>query len=53
MGAGYEDQDLVVCQTDGTPLHPYSHVDLDMLAAAARQVAALITPAEESTREFL
>lgn len=108
MGADYEDQDLVVCQIDGTPVHPktisyqfgraaraaklprirlhdlrhthatlalkagvhprivqerlgranvwitldtYSHVDLDMQATAARQVAALITQAEETTPE--
>ncbi len=99
-GGDYQDQDLVVCQFDGTPIHPktisyqfgkaaraaklpairlhdlrhthatlalragihprivqerlghanvsitldtYSHVDLDMQAAAARQVAALVT----------
>ena len=100
MGGDYQDQDLVVCQLDGTPIRPktigyqfgtaaraaklppirlhdmrhthatlglragvhprvvqerlghanvsntldtYSHVDLDMRAAAARRVAALIT----------
>jgi integrase len=100
MGGDYQDQDLVVCQLDGTPIHrktisyqfgkavraaklaairlhdlrhthatlalkagihprivqerlghanvsitldTYSHVDLDMQAAAAHQVAALIT----------
>ena len=99
-GGNYQDQDLVVCQVDGTPIHPktisyqfgkaaraahlpairlhdlrhthatlalsagihprivqerlghanvsitldtYSHVDLDMQAVAARQVAALVT----------
>jgi len=114
MGPGYEDQDLVVCQIDGTPIHPktisyqfgkailaaklprirlhdlrhthatlalkagvhprivqerlghanvsitldtYSHVDLDMQAAAARQVAALIIapvyPAPQDAPEVL
>ncbi|MGQ0631794.1 MAG: tyrosine-type recombinase/integrase [Sporichthyaceae bacterium] len=104
LGGDYQDQDLVVCQRDGTPVHPktvsyqfgkaarnaklppirlhdlrhthatlalkagihprivqerlghanvsitldtYSHVDLDMQAAAARQVAALITAVAE------
>lgn len=102
FGEGYDDQDLVVCAADGTPIHPktisyqfgkaaraaglprirlhdlrhthatlalkagvhprivqerlghanvsitldtYSHVDLDMQAAAAARVAALIVPA--------
>jgi integrase len=100
LGAGYADEDLVVCRVDGTPLHPklfsdyfakharnaglpvirlhdlrhthatlalragvhprivqerlghanisitldtYSHVDLDMQAAAAAQIAALVS----------
>lgn len=104
LGGDYQDQDLVVCEADGTPIHPktisyqfakaaraaqlppirlhdlrhthatlalkagvhprivqerlghanvsitldtYSHVDLDMQAAAARQVAALITAAPD------
>lgn len=109
MGADYQDQDLVVCQIDGVPIHPktisyqfgkatriaklprirlhdlrhthatlalragvhprivqerlghanvsitldtYSHVDLDMQAAAARQVAALIIQTDEVTPAF-
>lgn len=104
LGSDYQDQDLVICEADGTPIHPktisyqfgkaaraarlppirlhdlrhthatlalkagvhprivqerlghanvsitldtYSHVDLDMQAAAARQVAALITAVPE------
>jgi hypothetical protein len=109
MGGDYHDQDLVVCQVDGTPIHPktisyqfgkairaaklppirlhdlrhthatlalkagihprivqerlghanvsitldtYSLVDLDMQAAAARQVAALVVAAPPTERSW-
>jgi integrase len=113
LGAAYQDEDLVICQADGTPIHPktisyqfskaaraaglpkirlhdlrhthatlallagvhprvvqerlghanvsitldtYSHVDLDLQAAAAARVAALLTapdPEEPGLPKFL